>query len=40
VLATGGVAAGFVDLKPRRLELLPDKVAQYLKDIGAAPACP
>ena len=32
--ATAGIALAFVELKPRRLELLADKVAEYLKDIG------
>jgi len=34
LLATSGVGVGFVELKPRRLELLADKVAEYLGDIG------
>ena len=33
-LLASGVAVGFVELKPRRLELAADKVAEYLHDIG------
>jgi len=33
-IAKDGVAAAWLELKPRTLELAPDKVAEYLEDIG------
>ena len=40
VLPSSGIAVAWIELAPRRLELTPDKVAEYLKDIAWAGAVP
>jgi hypothetical protein len=36
MLPTAGMAVGWIELAPKQLELTPDKVAEYLEDIGRA----